>query len=291
MVSYNTKNWLQIFSLKHGDTLRRIAPLLALIGLYTAGIVYLINDHFKLTDEHEISNIGILHSIIGFAISLLLAFRINSAYDRWWEGRKLWGSLVNNSRNLALKVKAMLPENNEEHRFYASLIPMFCVELMHHLRSRRVQFELDEKLHPEIPNFDTTKHVPNQIAGVMMQRANQLMLEKKLLPEQLLVMNPELLSFMDICGACERIRNTPIPFSYSSFIKKVIAVYLLTLPLSFAFTLDYWAVPITMLVLYIMGSMELIAEEIEEPFGTDPNDLPLERLCTTINKTVVETLV
>jgi putative membrane protein len=103
-------------------------------------------------------------------------------------------------------------------------------------------------------------------------------------------MNAEMSSLIDICGACERIRNTPIPYSYSAFIKKFIFVYVATLPFSLAFTLGYLSIPVVALIFYLLGSLELIAEEIEEPFGADQNDLPMDRLCKTIEKTVREIL-
>ena len=100
------------------------------------------------------------------------------------------------------------------------------------------------------------------------------------------LLNAELQGFMDICGACERIRNTPIPYSYSSFVKKFIVSYCLTLPIGFTFSLHYLVIPFAMFVFYILASLEIIAEEIENPFGTDENDLPLDAISRTIYKTV-----
>jgi ion channel-forming bestrophin family protein len=97
-----------------------------------------------------------------------------------------------------------------------------------------------------------------------------------------------LMSFTDICGACERIRNTPIPFSYSIFLKKFIFFYVMTLPISYVFTLGYYVVPIVVFIFYAMASLELIAEEIEEPFGRDATDLPLNRLCQKIKEHIAE---
>ena len=108
--------------------------------------------------------------------------------------------------------------------------------------------------------------------------------------EQLLLINPELTSFTDICGACERIKNTPIPYSYSAFIKKFFFIYIMTLPFGYVFTLGYWVVPVVAIVFYVLGSLELIAEEIEDPFGKDSNDLPMEKLAANIRKHVAEIL-
>ena len=110
-----------------------------------------------------------------------------------------------------------------------------------------------------------------------------------LLPEHLLLLNPEIQSLMEVCGACERIKNTPIPFSYSSFIKKFIFIYCLTLPLGYVSNLHFLVVPLVVFVFYVLASLEVIAEEIENPFGTDDNDLPLDTICKGIHKTVTQT--
>lgn len=106
--------------------------------------------------------------------------------------------------------------------------------------------------------------------------------------EELLYLNNELMSFTDICGACERIKNTPIPLSYSIFIKKFIFFYIMSLPLTLVFSLGYWCIPVVVFIFYVLASLELIAEEIEEPFGKDDNDLPMETLSKNIRKAVYE---
>src|SRR5690606_5294154 len=100
--------------------------------------------------------------------------------------------------------------------------------------------------------------------------------------------NGELSSFTDICGSCERIKNTPIPFSYSAFIKKFIFIYVMTLPFGYVFSLGYYVAPIVMMVFYVLASMELVAEEIEDPFGFDANDLPMGKIAENIKKHVAE---
>lgn len=290
MIAYNSKEWFGVMKLHRAETFFKLWPLILLFSLYTFIIIFFEREFFHLEDSHPLRHITTLHSLIGFALSMLLVFRTNTAYDRWWEGRRLWGSLVNNCRNLAIKIRVFIPENAEERVFFASAISRFPVALMDHLRAQATKFELDEKPHPEIPDFDTTLHVPSQSATLIIQRVQMLRRQGVLTPEDVLFMNPELTSFMDICGACERIRNTPIPFSYSAFIKKFIFLYVVTLPFGFSFSLGYLAIPLVALIFYILASLEIIAEEIEEPFGIDPNDLPMPRLCHTINKTVNEIL-
>ena len=287
MITYDTKEWFGVFRLHKGDTLRKLLPLLAFLAVYTTFIAFLELEWLHLSEKSFIRNIPLMHSLLGFAISMLLVFRTNTAYDRWWEGRKQWGSLVNASRNMALKFNVLLPENDEQGRqFFATILPRFAVSLMQHLRREAVKFELDERPHPEIPDFDENGHVPAQIAGLIYGKTTQLYKDGIISGEQLLTLNDDITALMDICGACERIRNTPIPYSYSAFIKKFIFVYVLTLPLGYVFSFGFMAIPVVAFIFYVLASLEVIAEEIEEPFGTDSNDLPMERICRTIDHSI-----
>jgi putative membrane protein len=105
---------------------------------------------------------------------------------------------------------------------------------------------------------------------------------------QLLMLNNEWQSFTDICGACERIKNTPIPYSYSAFIKKFIVLYVVTMPFGFAVTLGLFTIPVTAFMFYILASLEIIAEEIEDPFGVDSNDLPMQKIAENIKMNIEE---
>lgn len=292
MVQYNPKDWLSfIFRFHKSETFIKLMPMILLIGAYAGVIAYFEIEFWRWTEGNKVKNIVVMHSLLGFVISLLLVFRTNTAYDRWWEGRKQWGALVNNSRNLALKLSAMLPKSDHADRlFFKSLIPQYAVALKNHLRSEHTRLELDEKAHPELAELDHEKHVPNQLAAVLFKKANSLYEAKKIQGEQLIILNNELQAFTDICGACERIKNTPIPFSYSTFIKKFIFFYVMTLPWGYVFSLGYLVIPVVAFIFYVLASLELIAEEIEDPFGTDSNDLPMDKICENIRKHVGELL-
>lgn len=271
------------------DTLRKMAPLITGVFLYSllAAIVEL--KWIQPRPDSWVRHLPTLHALLGFAISILLVFRTNTAYDRWWEGRKLWGALVNNSRNLALKIRA-LSDEEEVRTFYRKVIPLYADSLQAHLQLEQTRLELDDEPHPEWEGIDREKHIPNQIAGVMMRRANQLYEQKKISGEQLLMLNGELCAFTEICGACERIKNTPIPQSYSAFIKKFIFLYIASLPWGYAFTLSYFVAPVVATVFYVLGSLEQVAEEIEDPFGNDDNDLPMSKIASNIRLHVSEIL-
>jgi len=292
MISYNTKDWFTfIFKFHKADTFRKLFPLMVAVSIYSGIITWLELDYWKLSESNHVKNIPLMHGLLGFAISMLLVFRTNTAYDRWWEGRKLWGSLVNNSRNFAMKLDAMLPADDTEMRsFFRKIIPAYAYALHNHLHKEQTRvelFETDE--HKQIfREIDHAKHIPNQVAQLMYRHVHQLHIQNKISGEQLLFVNNELQSFTDICGACERIKNTPIPYSYSVFIKKFIFFYVMTLPFGYVFQLGFYVVPVVAFVFYVLASLELIAEEIEDPFGGDENDVPTALLAKNIHRHVAE---
>jgi len=254
------------------------------IGAYSGIIGYLEIEYWKLPQESYIKNITIMHGMLGFVISLLLVFRTNTAYDRWWEGRKLWGSLVNNSRNFAIKLSAILKEENDR-AYFRKMIPGYASILHKHLNNNDTSKQLFEDVDLEI---DRHKHKPNQVAKMLFHKINDLYTSKKITGDQLIILNAEVQSFSEICGACERIKNTPIPYSYSAFLKKFIFFYVMTLPFGSAFVLGYYVAPVVVFVFYVLASLELIAEEIEDPFGTDENDLPTNKIAENIKKHIEE---
>jgi len=288
MINYNSKDWLKVMvQLKRADTARTLFPVILILCVYTGMIVFVEIDWLRLPETSALKQFTTFHTLLGFVISMLLVFRTNTAYDRWWEGRKLWGSLVNSSRNMAIKMNAMLPEEDKKNRdYFRKIIPLFARALQKHLRAETTRLALDTEPHPEIPDFDHTKHLPNQVAGAVATKINMLYRQNVITGDQLIIVNAELQNFLDVCGACERIKNTPIPYSYSTFIKKFIVLYVVTLPLGLAFVLHYLLIPIVGMVFYVLGSLEIIAEEIEDPFGTDDNDLPMEKMASNIRKNV-----
>lgn len=292
MISYNTKEWFTfIFRFHKADTFRKLGPLLIGICVYSAIIAFLELEYWKLSEKSYVRNLPVMHSLLGFAISMLLVFRTNTAYDRWWEGRKLWGSLVNNSRNLALKLAAILPaEEKAQRSFFRKILPAYAEALHRHLHREETRIELfDDEEHGHVfREIDHEKHVPNQIAGLMYRHIHHLYQDKVISGEQLIFLNGELQSFTDICGACERIKNTPIPFSYSVFIKKFIFFYIMTLPFGYVFQLGYYVIPVVAFIFYVLASLELIAEEIEDPFGGDENDVPTDKLAENIRRHINE---
>lgn len=285
MINYNPKDWVTfIFHIDQADVFRKLWALMVSVAIFSAGIAFLELNYLKLSETQYVKNIGMMHSLLGFVISMLLVFRTNTSYDRWWEGRRLLGGLTNVSRNFAIKIKS-LRLSKEDEEFFEYAIPKFAFALKEHLREK--QYFGKNSL---LIAVDGGKHIPIQIATSISGRVYDLQSAGKISHEQLIILNADVEKFMDICGGCERIRRTPIPYSYSAFIKKFIFVYVLTLPIGWVFSLGYYVVPIVPFILYVLAGLELIAEEIEDPFGEDANDLPVDDICNNIEKHVGEVL-
>lgn len=290
MRAYNTKHFIKIlFSLHKSDTMKTLFPSMILVGIYSYGIQYLEVEYLHLNEKSGVNNIGMLHSLLGFVLSLLLVFRTNTAYDRWWEGRKIWGKLVNDTRNFAIKINTILGEddvkNREQISKYLKYFPHFLAK---HLSKESTRLALDED-YTEIEN-SLKHHSPSEIIYFLSHKLHQLKKEGKISELEILYLDPQLSGFLEVCGGCERIKNTPIPYSYSSFVKKFIILYVLALPVAYVISIGLFMIPLTVFVYYVLMSLEIIAEEIEDPFNNDENDIPMEAIAQNIEKNVHQIL-
>jgi len=292
MVNYNPRQWFSlIFHSYSRRVIRTLWPFLAFMLAYSAGVCYFMLDYLQL-HQADFQPTVAMHSLLGIVLGLFLVFRTNTAYDRWWEGRKLWGGMVNSTRNFALKLSAYLSrENHEDREWFAKMIPNFVFAMKESLRTGVQLAELDPPDETFIADLRKYKHKPNRISSLMYSRINGLYRSNQITGDQLINVDKELKDFIDLLGACERIKNTPIPYSYMMYVKKFITIYIITLPFGFVTQSGYMTIPIALLVSFVLLSVELIAEEIEDPFGRDRNDLPLDELATKMRENVREILL
>lgn len=276
MLRYDTKSWWKlIFQFHEGDTLRTLLPNITVVALFSLLVVYfnsgIMPGYLKYT--------AAVHNLFGFVISLLLVFRTNTAYDRWWEGRRLWGALVNTSRNIALKCHAYLDQQDTIRETIAFDISYFAEVLKDHLRGYA-----SDTPYP-------VGHAPSLAAEQLFMDVADLNKQGFITEVQFLTLNDDLTALSDICGACERIKKTPIPFSYHVFIKKFVFFYIISMPFVFAPEFGYWTILVTSFMFYVLASLEILAEEIENPFGVDTNDLPLDEISILIKRNTHEILI
>lgn len=275
MISYDSKNWIRIMrEVPRSRVFQMLFLDVMAAGTYAALVVWL---------ETEV--IGSLLplgpsflSILGIILGLLLVFRTNTAYDRWWEGRRLWGQLVNISRGLSRQLDAMLgdaPARVPARQNYARLLSIFPTSLGKHLRT---------------PGSVSGPEAPAALLSSLHRAVQNDLAHGHLVSDARITLAPILQQFDDVMGACERIRNTPIPYSYSSYVKQFVLLYAIIMPFGLAKDFGYGAIIASMLTFFATMGLELLAEEIEEPFGGDRNDLPLDDIANVIRRDVYSAL-
>lgn len=235
---------------------------------------------------------GIVPSIV---LGLLLVFRTNTAYDRFWEGRKLWGNMVNASRNLARQIwvaievnsdrGAALPESDKKRAL--RLVAAFAVATKLWLRRDPVNAELQSLVTPEqYDKLQIMNHPPLEIAFWLSDYLQVQQAKGNINPYQLTNLTGLLNTLVDALGGCERILKTPMPMAYSIHLKQLLMIYCLTLPFQVVGELGGWTALVVGLVAFAVFGIEEIGIEIENPFGRDPNDLPLDDICLTMQRNI-----
>jgi putative membrane protein len=286
MVIYNNKEWFKLLiNFYRSYVMQRLVRFALWAGLLTSALCIVILEVLRVNIRFHSGTF----SLLGIVLSILLVFRTNTAYDRWWEGRRQWGSLVNTSRNIALSVHGLLPRNDLPNRsFYAKHISNFAIALKEHLRGGVKLDELHDLTETELQVFAVRQHLPNYLIGMLYERTQELYRSDLISGYDLIALKTHIGSLADILGACERIKKTPIPFSYSIYIKTLILAYAVLLPFGLIEEFGYFTIPIVMLIFFAFLGLELLAQEIEDPFGLDCNDLPTGNIAQTIKNNVYE---
>ncbi len=290
MIYYKTnRNWFgDVRHLFRSWTMTRIIRSTAIVGLYAALVVLVIR-FFGLQPLVSL-NLSIF-SLLGVILSIFLVFRTNSAYDRWWEARKQWGALVNNTRNFAIYADCMFPEGDREVRhFFAKHISNFCLALVEHLREGTQLEKLVYLKDAEEQEYNTKGHIPNHISRQLFARLAEAHRRGEINEGDYINIKAHHQSLLDILGACERIKKTPIPFSYAVYLKVFITAYAGILPFALVTQYGFGTIPLTLLIFFALMGIELMGEEIEDPFGLDCNDLPTGDIARTIKQNVFEIL-
>ena len=294
MIIYDSKQWKSL-----GKTIyrtynesynqRRLVGFVTVVSVYATLITY-INMHWL---NHWLTIDSMYFSMLGFVLSLFLVFRLNSAYDRWWEGRKAWGKLINDSRTLSLLLHSHIPEDDRPLRkFFVINISNFAVALQWHLRSNNEK-ALENLIYRNArtsKELESVKHIPNAVASSMYQKVNELTKGGMLSEFDKMQIRNVLQGLIDVLGICERIKKTPIPFSHSTYIKLFILIYIFILPFGLVPVFEYLTIPAVMVMTFAMMGIEVISEEIEDPFGQEANSLPTTALSDTIRESTYEIL-
>lgn len=282
---FNKRSWFRFAFQIRGSVIPAILGRTLLCGVF-GGLVSVLH-HLGLP-----VSLPVLASVIpNIVLGLMLVFRTNTAYERFWEGRKLWGSIINTTRNLARQIWVVVLEEDRQDRVekiaILHLLVAFAVATKLHLRQAPVNDELQSLLSlPQYNKLKTMNNPPLEIAFWIQDYLQKQCYRKCLGDYQLITLQDLLNKLVDYLGGCERILKTPIPLAYAIHLKQLLLIYCLTLPFQFVSQLEWWTAPIVALMGFTLFGIEEIGIEIENPFGCDPNDLPLDQICETMKRNI-----
>ena len=294
MIVHAKTSWLRTLLMLRGSAITRIWPRLIAVTLVATLVTYLHEAYGLLNTDLTVTPF----SLIGLALGIFLGFRNNTSYDRFWEGRKLWGRVVNASRTLTRQVLTLVgpPFANERpvgegeveavaefHREMVYRLIAYVHALRLHLRGQDRLRELD----PFLADEEIAKLVPEHNRPIaLLQRMGERFREAWergwVHPIHIEVVELSLTELAGVQGGCERIKATPIPFSYNILLHRIVFVYCFTLPFGLVNLVHGFCPVVVALVSYAFFGLDAVGDEIEDPFGEDPNDLPLSAITRMI---------
>jgi ion channel-forming bestrophin family protein len=282
-------NWFRSALQIKGSILPSILPRVLLFGGF--GVLVTILYHIPLPFNFNVLGNLTDNVACNLVLGLLLVFRTNTAYERFWEGRKAWGLLVVNLRNLAREIQIGI-EADADKKQSLQLLVVFAIATKLHLRHQPLADELNDFIAPEaIAQLNQLRNPPLEVIrwiGDYIQRKYRSRSIEDI--NQCWVMNQSLNEVTSGLTSCERILSTPIPVAYAIYLKTLLLVYCFFLPFGLVERMNWGTGFVVAIVSFILLGVEEIANEIEDPFGTDPNDLPLDEICQTILSNVEETI-
>jgi putative membrane protein len=296
MIVLENPTWIRIVFYVTGTLMRRVWLRLSIITS-VAVTVTIVHDIYPL---FETSLTPTPFTLVGLALSIFLGFRNNTSYDRYWEGRKLWGALVNTARTAARQsftLLGLLPDaarpagtNTDADASVTGRrreIVHAVIAYVHALRMHLRDIDDVEALRPFLdPALLATLPAEHNRPYAILRHLGQLIrsawTEGLVHTVHVPALDATLVALADIQGGCERIKNTPIPFPYTVIIHRIVAVYCLAMPFGLVDTIGPLTPLVVIFVAYTFLGLDALGDEIEDPFGTDPSDLPLDTLCRTI---------
>ena len=276
----------QLFFIMRGSIVPRIAPHIIGFTLYAALIVAAAG-HFDI----QLGNYGLApFTLLGVTLSIYLVFRNNAAYDRWWEARKLWGQLVFDIRNLARAAGALVPADSGELRPLLMQSVAFCHLLRGQLRNIDASAEARQFFTAGIDAVLTSSNKPDAVIRAMGHAIGSLRSKGSIGAMDFRILDERLSSLAALQAGCERIAGTPLPFAYTLLLHRSAYLFCLLLPFGLVGSAGWYTPLFTAFVAYSFFGLDALSEELEDPFGVAPNDLPLDALCRVCEISIFEAL-
>jgi ion channel-forming bestrophin family protein len=282
MIEYDSHKWTNHLLDIKGSVVKQIFWRVILFVAWSA-VVVAIDRYWR-----PVGVPSTVHTLTGVALGLLLVIRTNASYERFWEGRKLWGGILNESRNLGRTATAFLRDRPHLLRPIILWAAAFPYASMNSLRGARGLGTIESQLpKEEVSAALSARHVPSFVARRITDLLVRARNEGHLTDYLLANIDGNVQQLIDYVGGCERIQKTPLPFAYVVHLRRALILYCLTLPFALVDSYGWSTILDTLLITYVLFGIEEIGVEIENPFGTDDNDLPLEQICSTIEQNLL----
>lgn len=289
MIVRQRTNWLKMLFIWRGSVLKKIIVQLSVILLFSLSIYFFKGKIF----DYKVHLNPTIFTLLGLALAIFMGFCNSASYDRFWEGRKLWGSLVIETRSLTRQILSLVNDPStgakEEKEKMIKLISAFGWSLNYQLRDKSGTEHLTKLLSPEhAEQLKGKKIIPSIILGFIADWLNEQQRKGNIDTIVMTSMDHQLNQFSNILGGCERIHNTPLPFAYSVLLHRTVYLYCFWLPFGLVDSLGWMMPLIVLLISYTFIALDAIIQEIGEPFGEEENDLALNSICRTIEYSIFE---
>ena len=287
MSATNKSTWLEVAFQLDGSVVKKIFPRI----LFFSAFAFLVCLSKTWDNKPEfVVHIGDLTNnvVYNLVLGLLLVFRTNTSYERFWDGRRSLGMLVVNIRNLARSFRLSIPETDKAEKTEVfKLLTAFAVATKLQLREESADDELKALLSEKrAKEIEQSKRMSLQIALWIGEYIHQQLKLGKIDTSQKIEMNSMLNNMIEGLSSCERISKTPLPVAYRIYLKRLILIYCLGLPFNLIQKMHWWAIPVTAVVSFILLGLEEVGKELENPFLYGKNDLPVNSLCHNIARDV-----
>jgi putative membrane protein len=283
--SIDKQHWFRVTFQLQDSVIPKVLPPVLVYGCL--GVLISLLQELNLSVIFPIFETIIPNVVFNFILGLLLVFRTNTAYERFWEGRIAWGNLIVSIRNLARQIRVAVAEvepiDRENKTAVLQLLGALAIATKLHLRKESINSELEELLTPsQVLKLKNTNNPPLEIILWINEYLQKQHQRNCLSADYLTAMNSLLDKMVEAITACERILNTPMPLAYAIHLKQLMLIYCLSLPFQLVTDLHWWTGPTVALISFTLLGIEAIGIEIENPFGEDDNDLPLDEICQKI---------
>ncbi len=283
MIDYYNKDWIKLLFSLQGSIISTIAPRLFILGGISSFVVLM--NHFVIKIEVN----SVPWTIVGVALGLLLVFRTNTAYDRYWEGRRMWSGIVNSSYSLMSAILGYVGTQESKdniliiQRKISHLICALPILMKQKLRDQHNLKEVESFINSKDKQLlENASNLPMTLHGLLIKEINEGYKQSVISKDAGNLVNACLNEYVNCLGSCERIKSTPLPISYVLHTKRFLYLFCATISLPLVHHFGVWSILITIFISYALIGIEEIGIEIEDPFGNDLNDLPVDKICEQI---------